>query len=72
MDLKLNKKNKDLVEKAKEISASVLAPNADNYDAKAEFPRENFHKLTEIGFTKLTLPIGDGGKIPCAWRCRPL
>ncbi len=62
MDLKLNKKNKDLVEKAKEISASVLAPNADNYDAKAEFPRENFHKLAEIGFTKLTLPIGDGGR----------
>ena len=42
MDLKLNKKNKDLVDKAKEISTSVLAPNADKYGSSAEFPRKNF------------------------------
>jgi alkylation response protein AidB-like acyl-CoA dehydrogenase len=62
MDLKLKNKNKDLVDKAKEISTNILAPNADKFDSNAEFPRNNFDKLAEIGFTKLTLPIEDGGR----------
>ncbi|MED5578751.1 MAG: acyl-CoA dehydrogenase family protein [Nitrospinota bacterium] len=62
MDLNTNPENEDLLEKAREISTSVLAPNADNHDANAEFPRENFRTLVETGFTKLTLPIEDGGR----------
>ena len=45
MDLKLKNKNKDLVDKAKEISTNILAPNADKYDSYAEFRSINFDKL---------------------------
>ena len=39
-----------------------LKENAKKVDEEATFPFENFQKLREIGYTKITLPIEDGGE----------
>ena len=39
-----------------------LKENAQRVDEEATFPFENFQKLREIGYTKITLPIEDGGE----------
>jgi hypothetical protein len=62
MDLRLNPKNSDLVERAKALAKGALAPRAAEYDREGKFPRESFDDLIREGFTCLTLPEDLGGR----------
>ncbi len=62
MDFRLNPKNRELIERARELARTVLAPNAERCDREERFPRESFEALIREGFTRLTLPESHGGR----------
>ena len=62
MDFLLDQKNRDLVERARELARDVLAPRAADHDREGKYPRDNFLDLAREGFTTLTLPEDLGGR----------
>ncbi|GAB95661.1 hypothetical protein BJY21_000892 [Kineosphaera limosa] len=54
----------DLIELTREICAEQLRPKADEYEARAEFPREVFALLGQSGLLTLSYPeeVGGGGQ----------
>jgi alkylation response protein AidB-like acyl-CoA dehydrogenase len=51
----------DLLDLTREIAARELAPNADGFEARAEFPRDVLRTLGRSGLLGLPYPESDGG-----------
>ncbi|MBM7622147.1 alkylation response protein AidB-like acyl-CoA dehydrogenase [Bacillus tianshenii] len=57
----MNRSQKDLLESAKNLSAS-FANRAADYDRQANFPFENFNDIKKAGLLAATIPESYGGK----------
>ncbi|MBN9386695.1 MAG: acyl-CoA/acyl-ACP dehydrogenase [Chloroflexi bacterium] len=58
---RLNEEQTALVEKARQIAADSIAPNANAVDAESRFPAEAVEALAKGGFLGLTIPTEYGG-----------
>lgn len=61
MDFELNKEAKMIQDAARKFSKNVLEPNASEADEKEIFPRNEWVKLSELGFAGLLVPEEFGG-----------
>jgi alkylation response protein AidB-like acyl-CoA dehydrogenase len=60
MDFSLSREDQELLERARALAAE-FAPRAKQYDDESSFPEEDFARLREEGFLKLTVPRELGG-----------
>lgn len=56
MDFDLTDEQRMMQETARKFSENELAPYAGEIDAKEEFPRRAWRKLSELGFAGITIP----------------
>ncbi len=66
MEYFLNNKEKQLKNKAHDIAENLVLPVRDEFDEKAEFPRELIKEMAKQGMLKIFIPEeygGTGGKI---------
>lgn len=61
MDFELGKETKMIQDAARKFSKKVLEPNASEADEKEIFPRNEWAKLSELGFAGLITPEEFGG-----------
>lgn len=61
MDFSLSESQRELQEAVRKFAQAELAPKASELDATAEFPRENFEKMAEMGLLGLLVPEEYGG-----------
>jgi len=61
MDFELSAEQKMIQETARRFCRKELAPYAGEIDAKEQFPREAWNKLSELGFAGITIPETYGG-----------
>ncbi len=61
MDFDLSEEQKMLQETIRKFADEEIAPVAGEYDKKAQFPRDLFNKLAELGFTGTPIPEEYGG-----------
>jgi len=61
MDFELNDEQRMTQETARKFSEKELAPYAGEIDAKEEFPRRAWRKLSELGFAGIAIPEAFGG-----------
>ena len=58
---RLKEQQRSIVDRAKEISQSVIAEHATEVDEYARFPEESMKALADAGFFGVTIPIELGG-----------
>jgi short/branched chain acyl-CoA dehydrogenase len=61
MDFDLNDEQRAIQSLCREFARDEVAPRAEEYDAKAEFPYELVHKMAELGLMGLPFPEEWGG-----------
>jgi len=61
MDFELTDEQKAIQSLCRDFARDEVAPRAEEYDAKAEFPYELVHKMAEIGLMGLPFPQEWGG-----------
>jgi butyryl-CoA dehydrogenase len=61
MDFELTEEQRILQSTVKSFAETELAPRADEYDEKEEFPWDNFKGLATLGLTGMILPTEYGG-----------
>lgn len=61
MDFDLTEEQKMIQETIRKFADEEIAPVASENDKKAQFPREIFHKLSELGFMGTPIPEEYGG-----------
>ncbi|MCI0650357.1 MAG: acyl-CoA dehydrogenase family protein [Planctomycetes bacterium] len=57
----LTKEQQQLRDTAREFADKILKPNAQGYDEREEYPRENIEKLADLGFLGIIIPEEFGG-----------
>lgn len=57
-----------IIEQVSRLAAEVIAPNADRFDERKEFPWENFGLFKDIGLNGIFVPEEYGGS-PVSYRC---
>ena len=57
-----------IIEQVSRLAAEVIAPNADGFDERKEFPWANFEAFKEMGLNGIFVPEEYGGA-PISYRC---
>ena len=61
MDMRLTRRQKKLIDRARELAMECFAPRAANLDRTAEFPFADYDDLRDAGFLGLCVPEEYGG-----------
>ena len=61
MDFQLTEEQRMVRDAARDFAAREVAPTADERDRKHIFPRDEFNKAAELGFTGFLVPEEFGG-----------
>ncbi len=61
MDMQPTPRQRELIDKARELAMDCFAPRAAEYDRDARFPFEDFDDLRDAGFLALCVPEEHGG-----------
>ena len=61
MDMQPNARQRELIDRARELAMDCFAPRAADLDRTAQFPFEDFDDLREAGFLWLCVPEEFGG-----------
>src|SRR5436190_2136202 len=61
VSFELTGEQKMLQKMAREFAANEIIPVAAEYDEKAKFPEEIFHKARELGIVNMNIPAEYGG-----------
>ncbi len=62
MFLHLNQVQREIQDRVRSLVASEIAPNAENIDARDEFPQTSYEAFKKAGLLRLSLPLGYNGQ----------